>query len=401
MTVADLPENAFRAMAFIFGALWGSFFNVAIYRWPLGMSVVSPPSHCPACGAPVPAFRNLPIVAYLMQRGKAACCGAPLSARYLVVEVLGAVLCLAVFERFVLTTPNADLATASAAGVVIFFFTGALLVATFIDLEHTMIPDEVSLPGAALGLATIALRDMDAAEAAIGAGAGFLLIQLPFVWGYEHLFGRRGMGEGDSKLLMMIGAFIGWKGVVFSLLGGCVQGLLIVAGAMVLRRDVTAKDEYAFDPGPHADRSVPGDACLDEGGTATKLLKEAVEPKTEATEPVEAGLTLKRFLLTVFLFGGAGFLSLQHIQDPQLAELGAIIATTLGLSILALYALAGRRARAEEALAEEQAEGEAQDEAPALSPPRVAFGPFLALGALEWLFFGDQITTALTATIIP
>ena len=75
MLVSDLPPGFYRGLALVFGALWGSFFNVAIYRWPRDMSVVSPPSHCPACGAPVPWYRNLPILAYLLQRGRAACCG--------------------------------------------------------------------------------------------------------------------------------------------------------------------------------------------------------------------------------------------------------------------------------------------------------------------------------------
>jgi leader peptidase (prepilin peptidase) / N-methyltransferase len=233
--VSEVPAWAVAVIAFVFGAAWGSFFNVAIYRWPLGLSVVRPPSHCPACHARIPAHLNVPILGYLLLRGKAACCGQPLSPRYPIVETLGAVLCVAVAQRFVLA---ADPATPLLHAVVIalsyFAFAGGLLIATFVDLEHMEIPDEVSLPGAALGLATAVLRDPPGAEsAALGAGAGFLVVQVLFVWLYEAMFGRRGMGEGDSKLLLMIGAFIGWQGAAFTLFGGAAQGLIVALVALL------------------------------------------------------------------------------------------------------------------------------------------------------------------------
>src|SRR5690349_7248298 len=101
MLVSDLPPALYLGFAFVFGAPWGSFFNVAIYRWPRELSVVSPPSTCPACGARIPAARNVPIFAYLFQRGRAACCGAKLTPRYVVVELLSALLLTALTQRFV------------------------------------------------------------------------------------------------------------------------------------------------------------------------------------------------------------------------------------------------------------------------------------------------------------
>jgi leader peptidase (prepilin peptidase)/N-methyltransferase len=125
-----------------------------------------------------------------------------------------------------------------------FAFVGGLLIATFVDLEHMEIPDEVSLPGAALGLVTAVYRDPPGVEsAAIGAGAGFLLIQVLFVWTYEALLGRRGMGEGDSKLLLMIGAFIGWQGAAFSLFAGAAQGLIVAAYALLSGRSLGPKGD--------------------------------------------------------------------------------------------------------------------------------------------------------------
>lgn len=228
MLVGDLPVNAVRGTAFAFGALWGSFFNVAIYRWPREMSVVRPPSHCPACGAPVRWYLNVPLLGYLLLRGRARCCGAPLSARYLWVEALSAVLGLAVAERFIVNREaTATIAGATLDALLYFAFVGGLVIATFVDLEWMEIPDEVSLPGAALGLATAGLRTGPGAlSAAVGAGVGFLLVQILFVWVYELATGRRGMGEGDAKLLLMIGAFLGWEAVLFALVAGSFQGLI-------------------------------------------------------------------------------------------------------------------------------------------------------------------------------
>ncbi len=397
-----MPPMLLRSIAFLFGALWGSFFNLAIYRWPLGMSVVSPPSHCPGCGAPVPWYRNLPLIAYAMQGGKAACCGAKMTPRYLLVELASAVLCLALMERFVIPADDAELGLKLLEVLVLFFFVGGLLIATFIDLEHTIIPDEVSLPGTALGLATVSVHSLTAEDAAVGAGLGYLLIQLLFVWGYSLLFGRRGMGEGDSKLLMMIGAFCGWKGVLFALLGGSLQGIVLLIGAAVLRRDVTAGDEFADDPGPHNELAAAKAACLDADGEATKLVKEAIplEPSPEEEAPYP-GLTIKRALAIVLFCGGIAYLFLEHMSDPDLSALGAAISGSLGISLLVLYGLAGLRARRQSTLdAAEQSANESEDAhsgdaargAPVLSLPRIPFGPFLALGALEWLFFGDQLT---------
>ena len=303
MLAADFPEWYVRIVALVVGALFGSFFNVAIYRWPREMSVISPPSHCPSCGAPVKPWWNVPIFGYLFLRGKARCCGAPLSPRYLVVEILGAVLGLAVAEHFFVNAlPDREALVAALDVSLYFAFVGGLVIATFVDLEWMEIPDEVSLPLVALGLASSPYRTgPEVVDLAVGAGVGFLLVQVVFVWSYEHLFGRRGMGEGDSKLLMAIGAFLGWQAVLFALVVGSMQGLVATGVAMATGRSLT--------PTP----------------------PELGEDDRQGDEP----------------------------EDAELEE---------------------------------------DDDAPRMKLP---FGPFLALGALEWLFFGDRILDAYLGILAP
>lgn len=245
MLAAELPRWFVWLVAFAWGAAWGSFFNVAIYRWPRGMSVVSPPSHCPSCGSPIRAWTNIPILGWLFLRGRASCCGTRISARYPLVELLGAILSVAVAELWIARAePGALLLHAVIEAVLYFIFAGGLLVVTFVDVEWMEIPDEVSLPCAALGLASAPFRaEPGLWSAAVGAGAGYLVVQLVFVWGYEHLAGRRGMGEGDSKLMLMIGAFLGWRGALFSIVAGSFQGLLFAGFALATGRKLTPEIE--------------------------------------------------------------------------------------------------------------------------------------------------------------
>jgi leader peptidase (prepilin peptidase)/N-methyltransferase len=228
-------------MAFAWGAAWGSFFNVGIYRWPRGMSVATPPSHCPGCGAPVRVRNNVPILGWLFLRGKASCCGTSISPRYPLVELLAAILCVAIAELWIVrAAPGTLLLHASIEALLYFVFAGGLLIVTFVDLEWMEIPDEVSLPCAALGLLSAPFRaEPGVWSAAVGAGAAYLCVQLIFVWGYERVTGRRGMGEGDSKLLLMIGAFLGWRGALFCVVAGSLQGLVVAAFALVTGRKLT------------------------------------------------------------------------------------------------------------------------------------------------------------------
>jgi leader peptidase (prepilin peptidase)/N-methyltransferase len=236
VTISDFPPLFLRAFALMFGLIWGSFVNVVIYRVPRDMSVVRPRSHCPACGKPVRPLDNIPVLGWLILGGKARCCRARLSPRYPLVEAIGGLLSLAIFEAIVLrlgpTTPAyralaiylADLALAL-----------GLVAAAFIDLEHMYLPDAITIGGAILGVATASFRSMRFVDALIGAAVGFVVIWLPFVVIYPRLRGRAGMGEGDARLLMLAGAWFGWQGTLFVLGAGAVQGTLVAVLLLLLK----------------------------------------------------------------------------------------------------------------------------------------------------------------------
>lgn len=234
MRLDELPVWFLRVAAIWFGLIWGSFLNVVIYRVPREMSVVRPGSHCPGCGKPVAAFDNVPVLSYLVLRGRARCCGAKMSPRYPIVELIGGALSLAILEVIVLGLPGSTtVGRAAAIYGADFALCMGLVAAAFIDAEHMFLPDSITLGGLVLGVATASLRDMTLAESVVGAAAGFLGVWLPFTFLYKALLGRTGMGMGDAKLVALAGAWFGWRGAVFALFAGAIQGSLY-AGALRL-----------------------------------------------------------------------------------------------------------------------------------------------------------------------
>lgn len=246
--VSEIPLWFPLVAAFIFGATWGSFFNVAIYRWPRDMSVVTPGSHCPSCGTPVANWANVPILGYLMLRGQTACCRRPLSARYPMIEFMSGVLSVAVAHKLIAETSDLSVEDFIVRWALLFGFVGGLVIAAFADLETMLIPDEVSIAGMAVGLSTASIRGDDVSAVAFGVGAAYLTTQVPFVWGWELFTGRRGLGEGDPKLLMFIASFVGWKGALFAFLAGNAQGLMTYVATRLFKwrwptDEVTDEDE--------------------------------------------------------------------------------------------------------------------------------------------------------------
>jgi leader peptidase (prepilin peptidase)/N-methyltransferase len=224
------------AMAFALGAIVGSFVNVVIHRWPREESVVFPPSRCPACGSRIRPYDNVPILAYLWLLGRCRSCRSPISGRYPVVELTNALFFSAIFLR---------------TGFVPLFFVMAAMVSMtlaliYIDLDVQLLPDAVTYPGIAIGIAAgwmnggalagdlrLAASLPDSAMGAvIGGGSVALMIGI-----YWLLRGVQGMGWGDVKMMAMIGAFTGWEAAIFTLLLGAVMGTVIGVPIALRRKE--------------------------------------------------------------------------------------------------------------------------------------------------------------------
>ncbi len=228
-TLGDLPYWFLAATVVALGLAFGSFLNVVVYRLPRGENLAYPPSRCPNCGKAIRAFDNVPVFGWLALLGKARCCGARISPRYPLVEALGGLAAWAVFEvRVVPLAPETLWWKALLVFLPYFVLVLGLIAATFIDLEYMILPDEITLGGAVLGVLTVPLRgEVTWTESLIGAGIGFVMIWLPFDVLYRKIRGRAGMGMGDAKLTMLAGAWFGWPGAVFALLAGAVQGTVV------------------------------------------------------------------------------------------------------------------------------------------------------------------------------
>jgi leader peptidase (prepilin peptidase)/N-methyltransferase len=208
--------------AAVLGLIVGSYLNVVVHRLPRGISTVLPRSRCPACGAAIRAFDNLPLVSYLILGGRCRDCGAPISWRYPAVEALTSLSFVACALRFGLV-PEALVAA---------FFCCLLIALAAIDLEHLMLPDRITLPGIATGIAVqpwISWVGWRGALVGAALGGGVLLA----LYGGWYLLRREeGLGLGDAKMLAMVGAFLGWRGVVVTLfvgaLAGAAAGLLLI-----------------------------------------------------------------------------------------------------------------------------------------------------------------------------
>ena len=211
---------------FIFGLCIGSFLNVCIYRLPSSMSIINPSrSFCPQCNSAIQFYDNIPVFSYIWLKGRCRNCKASISLRYPLVELMTGILAIAILFMFGLTLE----------GVVYFVFISSLLVITFIDIDHKIIPDIITLPGIPMGLlASFVLPAMTFKSSLLGllAGGGSLLL---VAWTYSLITRKEGMGGGDIKLLGMIGTFIGWKGVIFTIFAASLTGTLVGMIVMLLK----------------------------------------------------------------------------------------------------------------------------------------------------------------------
>jgi leader peptidase (prepilin peptidase)/N-methyltransferase len=203
-------------MVFLFGATLGSFLNVVIHRLPRCESIVKPRSRCPGCDHLIRWYDNVPILSFFLLGRKCRDCGQPISFRYPLVEALTAGLALVLWLKLGLSKELG----------VHFAFTAALIATTFIDIDHRIIPNEISLPGILIGFACSFLWEGFWVSSLIGllaGGGGLLGISLL----YSVIRGREGMGMGDVKLLAMLGAWLGWQCLIFILLFASIQGVLL------------------------------------------------------------------------------------------------------------------------------------------------------------------------------
>ncbi len=207
-------------VVFVFGLLIGSFLNVCIYRIPMGKSIVSPPSSCPKCNSQIKPIHNIPVLSYILLRGRCSTCGTKISLIYPAIELLNAIAYTLVAVRFGFNEQSA----------LIMALMSTFIVVTFIDLEHKIIPDGITLPGIALGLLlgplVLKMSFIDSLLGVIIGGGLFFLIAV---------LSRGGMGGGDIKLIAMIGGFIGWKGVLLTIFLGSVFGATVGIGLMVIK----------------------------------------------------------------------------------------------------------------------------------------------------------------------
>ena len=218
-------EVASAIFAAAFGLVVGSFLNVCIYRVPRRESVSWPGSHCTSCERLLSWFENIPLLSWLVLRGRCRTCRTPISVQYPLVEVVTA----AVFVgAYLLYGPTPLM-------VVRIAFACALIVLFMIDLEHQILPNPITIPGLAIGLACSMFLPPGWKSALAGALFGGV-----FPWliaeAYLRLRGREGMGMGDFKMLAMVGAFLGWPMIYLILMLACLLGVVIGGGALLLMR---------------------------------------------------------------------------------------------------------------------------------------------------------------------
>ncbi len=211
-------------LAGVFGAVVGSFLNVCIYRLPRHLSIVTPPSACPACHRRLSWYENIPVVAYLVLRGRCRTCGAPLGLRYPIVELVTA-------ATFVAATWYSGTGLLLMSRLVL----GCALIVLFaIDLEHHLLPNAITIPGIVIGFVFSALMGhwADALLGILLGGGSLLALFYAWLW-LRH---EEALGMGDPKMLAMIGAFLGWRMTLMTLIVGSLSGSIVGVGLIASGR---------------------------------------------------------------------------------------------------------------------------------------------------------------------
>lgn len=223
----DLPLPVIVGIAALLGGVIGSFLNVCILRWPEDQSVVRPPSRCPRCGTGLRPWDNIPVVSWILLRARCRNCGEPISVMYPLVELATAVIWAGMVWQH-------GFSLEALRGAV--FFT-ILLGIAMTDARKYLIPDEFSLGGLVIGLLFSVPGGLPGlGDAVLGAAVGFGVLWLVGTLG-TWLFKKDAMGGGDIKMMAMVGAFLGWQGVLLTIFLGALLGTLIFVPITLVKRD--------------------------------------------------------------------------------------------------------------------------------------------------------------------
>ena len=314
VTLVDLPPWLITSFAVVFGLIMGSFLNVVIYRLPRDKSVIWPGSTCPACGQPIAAYDNIPVLSWLLLLGRARCCKARISPRYPLIEAISGLYAWALALLVIMALPPETPWWRLLLLFVLHLGLGlALVAAAFIDLEFMILPDSITLGGTVLGIATAFIRpDVGFTQSAIGAAVGFFGIWLLFDVLYRRIRGKVGMGLGDAKLLMLAGAWFGWQGVLFALLAGSVQGTFMMIAVLVAQGRIEE---------PEAVTQERQARLLELQQAVTEAERERIEQEI-AADPVLANPGSPSIISSKFAFGP--FLAISIIEYQLLSNLDAV-----------------------------------------------------------------------------
>ncbi len=233
LTFAAHP-GFFAFAAFVTGACVGSFLNVCVYRIPLNRSIVSPGSHCAACGAPIAWYHNIPVLSWLILRGRAACCGTRIDVRYAIVEFITGVLFLSLWLRF---SHPLD-------AVLYAFMCSGLIVACLIDLDHFIIPDRFTFGGCVAGFIACAIdprlmnadTPLHAFSWSLGSAIVGMLVLLAIGWLGTLIFRKEAMGMGDVKFVAALCSFLGMASLIWTITVSSAIGAVLGVGLILWQR---------------------------------------------------------------------------------------------------------------------------------------------------------------------